>query len=465
MSVAQQIIESMTAAQALACSAPSGTNQCPLGIIRIGVFFDGTNNSMFRDYPNGENDAPGKKWPDDANGPTNVAKLWKLFIVNEPVQRRVYHVGVGTDSTIPLQPKAKFKDGSPMEQTAQVPESERVYDWRGNAFGAGGKARVEWGMKQLADFFSLGNNPLAKKKLIDTYGFSRGAAIARDFVNTVLTRRVDNTAHQNGTRLEMVGYGDVPSYVEVPTYFQHDNVFHEFLGVWDTVGSFGAGGPAWADSAAGYNFYIDHTRVQNTVHMVAEDEIRGNFPLTSLFMEPKNGPIPQPANMKELWYPGVHCDVGGAYLTVPEVAAVPEHTEYMYAGEGVASYTVPGTPAIPEVKPHLAHIPLHDMHEASVKCGVPLSAIPGGYLWDIPGDLAGWYGGYDGYRAGQFYALPRVYIQSWPSEQYRRMRAARAQQSDFAELAIHYIHDSRWGIDKLYDRQQRTVHYMAPQKG
>jgi hypothetical protein len=465
MNAAEKIIANMTAAQALATAAPGGTTQCPKGTIRIGVFFDGTNNSMFRDFPNGEKDAPGMHWADDANGPTNVAKLWKVFVVEEPVQRRVYHVGVGTDSTIALQKDAKFDDGKPMAQDTQVAEKDRTLDVRGNAFGGGGKARVEWGMTQLADFFSLGTNPLATKKLIDTYGFSRGAAIARDFVNTALTRRIDNTNIKTGTRLKVVGVGRSTHFVEVPTYQAHDNVIHEFLGVFDTVASFGAGGPAWADSLAGYNFYIDHTRIETTVHMIAEDEIRGNFPVTSLFMEPKNGPIPQPGNMKEIWYPGVHCDVGGAYLTVPMKDAVKEHTELRSAGRGVYRYTVPAKDAVPEIQPHLAHIPLHDMHDASVKSGVPLSALPGGYLYDIPGDLTNYYGGYDDYRAGQFYAQERIYLQSWASQQYRDMRKDRAANKSFADLAIHFLHDSRWPLDKLFDRQQRTVHYMAPQKG
>ncbi len=464
MSVAEQIIDSMTAAQAVPTATPSGTTQCPLGTIRIGVFFDGTNNSMYRDWPNGVADHPGKQWTDDDNGPTNVAKLWKLFIEQGTVQKRVYHNGVGTDSTIPLQKKGNFADGTPIPQ--DKPSDETHWDWTSSKTGAGGKARVEWGMQQLADFFNTGTNPLAKKKLIDTYGFSRGAAVARDFVNTALTRGVD-TKEVTGKRLQAIPMGRTVRYVEVPTYKQHDptTIIHEFLGVWDTVGSFGAAGPAWADAAAGYNFQMDHNRIQTTVHMVAEDEIRGFFPLTSLFMEPRNGPIPQPGNMKELWYPGAHSDVGGSYLTVVKVDAAPEHTEYSWGGESMVAYTMPAQPEIPEKQPHLAHIPLHDMHKASVLSGVPLSALPGGYLWDIPGDLASNYGGYDGYRAGQFYALPRVYLQSWPSEQYRRMRAARAEQTNFAFLNIHYVHDSRLAIDKAYDRQQRTVHYMAPQKG
>src|SRR5262249_56596403 len=69
-------------------------------------------------------------------------------------------------------------------QTCALPISETYYDLWGGATGAGGKARVQWGMQQCADF--LKPHTLAQEKLIDTFGFSRGAAIARDFFNTVL---------------------------------------------------------------------------------------------------------------------------------------------------------------------------------------------------------------------------------------------------------------------------------------
>src|SRR5262249_26779435 len=100
MSVAQTILEGMTNAQSLDCIEPEGDEKCPLGRIRIGVFFDGTNNSMYRDWPNALKDGPDKSWGTFDNGPTNVAKLWKVFRERLPLQKRVYHHGVGTDSTV-----------------------------------------------------------------------------------------------------------------------------------------------------------------------------------------------------------------------------------------------------------------------------------------------------------------------------------------------------------------------------
>src|SRR5262249_22262301 len=92
MSVAEDIINGMTTAPHVPCQAPEGTATCPLGRVRIGVFFDGTGNSMYTDWPVGERDSPATAGA-AGRGPTNVAKLWKLFIDQPPLQKRVYHHG------------------------------------------------------------------------------------------------------------------------------------------------------------------------------------------------------------------------------------------------------------------------------------------------------------------------------------------------------------------------------------
>src|SRR5689334_5513932 len=143
MSAAEQAINNMAAAQAMPRIPPSGVETCPVGRVRIGVFFDGTNNSMYRDRAtDAQNPQKGQ-----GNAITNVVKLYDVYQEEGTVLKKIYHHGVGTDST-------SGNHGAP----------EKEYDWMGNAFGAGGKARVEWGLKQLADFFTNNNNYLAKEK-------------------------------------------------------------------------------------------------------------------------------------------------------------------------------------------------------------------------------------------------------------------------------------------------------------
>jgi hypothetical protein len=441
VSAAEQAIQNMVDAQAMPLIAPSGTEQCPVGRVRIGVFFDGTNNNMYRDEGVDANN-PGSA----ENALTNVVKLYRLYILSPPLQKAIYHHGVGSDSAAPKGVGAR----------------ERHWDWQGGGFGAGGKARVTWGLEQLADFYSNNGNHLAKEKLFDTYGFSRGSAIARDFVNSVKTVRVDNLKKQNGYKYKQVGR----AAIRIPAYEAHQNVIPTFLGVFDTVASFGLGGLQTGDALAGYNLFVDHTYVLRTVHMAAEDEIRGNFPLTSLFMDPKEEGSQDPQAYKdvmiEIWYPGAHSDVGGGYVFVPEVPAKPERWEAMPGPDGFPiMMKMPAEPAQPPKKPDLSKIPLRDMHAASLKAKVPLSALPDP---QGPGDMEREYAAYDAYRSGQPYAIGKRYIQDFPSKEYRAMYYdQRDKQASIAYLKAHYIHDSRWGIDHALDRKQRTVHHMGPQ--
>ncbi len=440
MSAAETAIDNMAKGQALPRSAPTGTEVCPEGCVRIGVFFDGTNNSMHRDRTTNDMDPP-----KGASAISNVVKLYDVYKESGTILKRVYHHGVGTDSSAPK------GEGS----------SDRAFDWRGNAFGAGGKARVQWGRDQLSDFFSNNNNHLARHKQFDTYGFSRGAAIARDFVNEVKTKGIDNIKKQNGFKYRAVGR----AVIKEKAWERHQNLEAEFLGVFDTVASFGLGGLQSGNDMAGYDLFVDHKWVKKTVHMAAEDEIRGNFPVSSLFMELGSSGYQNPQDYKdvmiEIWYPGAHSDVGGGYVLKKGDPPLPERTEYIIDpyGGGVP-ITMPATLGTPDVKPQLALIPLRDMYKASIRADVPL----GGLSVSIPDDLQGWYDKYDGYRAGQPYAIGKRYIQTFASATYRSMYYdQRDKQASIIGLKANYIHDSRWPNDKLTNRKQRTVLYMGPQ--
>lgn len=479
MSAAADAIDNMTKAGAMPCVAPSGTATCPEGRIRIGVFFDGTNNNQWRDWPNGIADS---RTPDkDDNGPTNVAKLWYLYREIGDIQKRVYHHGVGTDShgITGMDRAGPNRQATDSAGNPDAGTEDTAYDWRGNGFGAGGKARTTWGLKHLSEFFSKNTNPLAKEKLVEVYGFSRGAAISRDFINRVLLEGIDNLKDKSGFRYITVpgggrmggGYGGGQQTVRVPAFQRHKDVIIHFLGAFDTVASFGLGGLQSGDSLAGYNLFIDHTKVKHTVHMIAEDEIRGNFPVTSLFMDPKNQSSQDryqfQSTMIEIWYPGVHCDIGGAYLYVPMVPAVPARTGYTTSGYGhVQSYTIPAKPAVPAKGREMSHIPLEDMHKASVDQGVPLkdlTVLPEN-LRNVPENLRSAYNHYNSYRAGTDFNIGRRYIQNFASSDYHaRFYVQRAAQPSVVNLQTFYIHDSRWGIDKLYNREQRTVLFMGPQ--
>ena len=473
MSAAEVAIDSMSKAGAMAMATPSGTATCPEGKIRMGVFFDGTDNNQWRDWPNGARYAATNG---TTKGPTNVAKLWRVYIDIGDIQKRVYHHGPGSDSDGTKGTKDAPANQQPTDSDGKLDAGtpDTTSDWRGKLFGAGGKARTTWGLKHLSVFFSKNTNPLAQEKLVDVYGFSRGSAIGRDFINRALLEGVDNLNDKSGFRyIEIPGGGEGggTTMVRVPAYVRHQHVIFNFLGIFDTVASFGLAGKELGNDLANYNFFVDHNVVRHTVHMIAEDEVRSLFPVSSLFMDPKNRGSQKPSDysssMVELWYPGAHSDVGGSYLREEAVAEIPATTERTFRDLWIHSHVVPAVPAVPEKKPELAHIPLRDMHKASVDQGVPLnplSAMGADCLWQIPGPLLTQYNAYDTYRSRTPFNIGARYIQNFIIDDYVKLYH---EQRDAAEsvkwLQINYMHDTRMPVLDKGERHKRTVLYMGPQ--
>jgi len=124
---------------------------------------------------------------------------------------------------------------------------------------------------------------------LSVFGFSRGAAEARAYVNR-LYKAVGCTL--GGLRYTV-----------------------KFMGLFDTVASVGIanlvptsqGHMAWADGQA---LAIPTSDVvKQCVHLVSAHEVRRCFPLDSVGLA--NGSVP--SNCEEYVYPGVHSDVGGGY--------------------------------------------------------------------------------------------------------------------------------------------------------
>ena len=137
----------------------------------------------------------------------------------------------------------------------------------GGLFGAGADQRLDEMLQELDSNFADGD------RVIDIIGFSRGAALALDFANMVNDRK-------QGAPIR-------------------------FVGLWDTVASFGL---------PGNRINIGHKltlpdNVEHCFHAMSLDERRGNFPLTRV-NAPKGGK-PIDGRAEEVWFRGVHSDVGG----------------------------------------------------------------------------------------------------------------------------------------------------------
>ncbi len=80
-----------------------------------------------------------------------------------------------------------------------------------------------------------------------------------------------------------------------------------FVGVWDTVSSVG-----WVWNPVHFPFTRTNPSITFVRHAVSIDERRWFF-RQNLFVPPSD------QNFRELWFPGVHCDVGGGYPVAESV--------------------------------------------------------------------------------------------------------------------------------------------------
>jgi len=222
----------------------------------ISFFFDGTGNNRDID------EAKDKQ--------SNVARLWRGHAGDNILIRRLYFPGMGT----PL-------DASNPTWVGQIRDSEAM----GGGIGFGGDIRLQRAERALHD--NLSQNNRITRIDIAVFGFSRGAALARAFVNRLLAKceRIDGVPHWPcSTALDGKS---APLHIR-------------FLGLFDTVESIGL--PAHNLSSMLMDVPDD---VERCLHLVAGHEIRAAFPLTRLGKTSDSH--------REFVYPGVHSDVGGGY--------------------------------------------------------------------------------------------------------------------------------------------------------
>ena len=171
----------------------------------------------------------------------------------------------------------------------------------GGITGEGGQERLEQMYDFLVKTYQGGDNT------IDIIGFSRGAALARAFANMIKNKGISK-----GTDHLAMGPGG--NYRESDGNF--DCVKIRFLGIFDTVASFGIPGN---NINIGYDLSIPDI-VEHTAHATARGEMRSMFPLSSIYA------IDEKMDSRrkiEKSFPGAHSDVGGGYRNHPEAQYVP----------------------------------------------------------------------------------------------------------------------------------------------
>lgn len=162
-------------------------------------------------------------------------------------------------------------------------------------------AIVESIPKQISAFGQRHANTSIEAIEFDVFGFSRGAAAARHFVNEINRKQQGPLAQplrSTGARL-------------AENFDASKDIRIGFVGLFDTVVSYGS-------LADGFNVRAGHTGplhvglpadgARKVVQIAARDEHRANFMLTTV--------TPQHRQIK---LPGVHSDIGGSYNQSPKV--------------------------------------------------------------------------------------------------------------------------------------------------
>ncbi|KAF3940670.1 hypothetical protein ABW19_dt0209068 [Dactylella cylindrospora] len=173
-------------------------------------------------------------------------------------------------------------------------------------------------------FVFISNNYHVQDEIF-IFGFSRGAFTARSIAGLigrigVLTRR------------GMEDFGKIyedyisfrlrdPAYIEKQTWERIKGVTIKVIGCWDTVGSLGIPSSPVIEKCKCNEKYKFHDTdltptTENAFHALALDEHRLPFTPTLWRL-----PVPAPGerhtnivpNLKQVWFPGVHTNVGGGY--------------------------------------------------------------------------------------------------------------------------------------------------------
>lgn len=132
------------------------------------------------------------------------------------------------------------------------------------------------------------------------FGFSRGAAIARMLANTI---------HEEGIPDRItISKDDDGRITKYKARGGRRKIDIEMLGVWDTVAAFGIPVNLFGIPFQSINLFRDFTiapNIHRAYHLLSVDENRDAFTPSLMNHEPDR--------IEEIWFPGVHSDVGGGY--------------------------------------------------------------------------------------------------------------------------------------------------------
>lgn len=234
--------------------------------------------------------------------PTNVLRLFATLDHDPARQIAYYHPGLGT-----------------MEAAGALTRAARwTTKLLGKAFGYGLERDVRDAYVFLMRHYEDGDT-------VFLFGFSRGAYTVRvlaallravglmhagneplvPYAIRLLKSRWDPSAEdQAGAESGKVWFARTGEFKNT---FSHRDCRPHFVGVWDTVNSVG-----WFANPLRVPYTTSNGHIAVARHAVAIDERRAFFqPL--LWPNAPTGSRERIGDLKEVWFPGVHSDVGGGY--------------------------------------------------------------------------------------------------------------------------------------------------------
>jgi uncharacterized protein (DUF2235 family) len=222
---------------------------------------------------------------------TNVIKLYSALDLSDNTQQiAYYHPGLGT--------------------IGAASALTRLAKWwtkvKGLAFGYGLTADIGDAYKFLMDYYEDGDR-------VYLYGFSRGAYTVRALSGMLhmlgLIRKGDDALVPYATDMLKRSQADAAGMADKfkATFSRECKPY--FVGVWDTVSSVG-----WAYDPLHIPYTANNPDISFGRHAISIDERRS-------FFRQNLWSADQPGNIKQVWFAGVHSDIGGGYVETESALA------------------------------------------------------------------------------------------------------------------------------------------------
>lgn len=273
--------------------------------ITVGVFFDGTQNNRQNVNSRIEKD---KK---DQGLPYN-SQMESQYVFQEESSYENDHSNISRGEPFyKVKNEEKNQQFSIYVEGAGTANAEEDNFFNGVAQGEGEQGVIAKANKAIIEaakeITKACNNEGVQKVnnlIIDTYGFSRGAATARYFVYRITRKKGEKKkSNSRGRPINWtVDWGTLgeelkKSKIEVRT------LTVRFVGLYDTVASYGL---RHGNDTKELKLDVIGTKANHVFQIGADDEHRVNFRRTDIKSVPTS-------KGKEVLFPGVHSDIGGGY--------------------------------------------------------------------------------------------------------------------------------------------------------